>query len=93
MYLGNQWLVFLYTGGDDKRVLLWDVGRATQQPNYRPIQMKATHLSNIFCFAFDLNDDNLISSGECLPVPIETGHNISHIFFQRERWPNNNTWY
>lgn len=54
---------YLASGGDDKRVLLWDLGRATQQPTYRPIQMKATHLSNIFCYAFDQNDDNLISSG------------------------------
>lgn len=55
--------MYLASGGDDKRVLLWNVGLAIQRPNYRPFQMKATHLSNIFCIAFSKDDDNLVSSG------------------------------
>ncbi|XP_039249234.2 DDB1- and CUL4-associated factor 5-like [Styela clava] len=54
---------FLASGGDDKRVVLWNLTLAMLKPNYQPVVMHATHLSNIFCLTFNMTDDKLISSG------------------------------
>lgn len=59
----NKYGNFLASGGDDKRVVLWNLTLAMTKPNYKPITMHATHLSNIFCLAFNNTDDKLISSG------------------------------
>ena len=52
----------LATGGDDKRVLCWNLDQAVFsheaagagfKNNYKPAVMSAEHESNIFCISFD----------------------------------------
>ncbi|XP_076800445.1 DDB1- and CUL4-associated factor 5-like isoform X2 [Clavelina lepadiformis] len=54
---------FLASGGDDKRVLLWNLGERFFAPNYKPTIMVGNHISNIFCLAFDMYNKKLFSSG------------------------------
>eukprot|EP00794_Sanderia_malayensis_P020108 gene20108-22079_t len=56
----GTWLV---SGGDDRRVLLWDFSKAKQQNKCKPILMKTEHQSNIFCTVFDNHTDHILSSG------------------------------
>lgn len=55
-----QCLVF--TGGDDRRVLLWRVEQAIQGMG-KPIVMKAQHASNIFCLGYDSSKTKIFSAG------------------------------
>ncbi|XP_076635534.1 uncharacterized protein LOC143348805 isoform X2 [Colletes latitarsis] len=52
----------LVSGGDDKRVLLWKVEQAIQDVG-RPMVMKAQHISNIFCLAYDNSKTKIFSAG------------------------------
>jgi len=54
----------LVSGGDDRRVLLWQVDKAiTDNVKYNPVAMEAEHRSNIFCLGFDSNNTRLFSGG------------------------------
>ena len=54
---------FLASGGDDKRILLWDVSQAIDRPNKAKNVMKAKHESNVFCIDFDCQNEKLFSGG------------------------------
>lgn len=57
----------MVSGGDDKRVLCWEVDRAITPPGrpvtYQPIVMTAEHESNIFCLGFDERKTKIYSGG------------------------------
>jgi len=54
----------LVSGGDDRRVLLWQVDKAiTDNGKYTPLAMEAEHRSNIFCLGFDSGNTRLYSGG------------------------------
>lgn len=54
----------LVSGGDDRRVLLWDVEKATSTGTHgSPLSMKGEHSSNIFCLGFDSQNKRLFSAG------------------------------
>lgn len=55
----GEWLV---SGGDDKRVLIWNVDR-TLSGSYQPKVMKGEHNSNIFCLGFNASHTKLYSAG------------------------------
>ncbi|KAH7933891.1 hypothetical protein HPB49_018941 [Dermacentor silvarum] len=55
----GDWLV---SGGDDQRVLLWNVQEAISGPG-RPHAMKGHHNSNIFCLCFDSYHKTVFSAG------------------------------
>jgi DDB1- and CUL4-associated factor 5 len=50
-------------GGDDRRVLLWNVQEAISGIGV-PSAMKGEHHSNIFCIAFDNCNKKIFSSGK-----------------------------
>ncbi|XP_070578975.1 DDB1- and CUL4-associated factor 5-like [Ptychodera flava] len=52
----------LASGGDDKRVLVWNVQQATSNFS-QPTVMKGEHHSNIFCLAFDGSNKKIFSAG------------------------------
>lgn len=49
-------------GGDDKRVLLWEVQKAIHDHG-KPTVMKAQHSSNIFCLAYNSSKKRIFSGG------------------------------
>lgn len=49
-------------GGDDRRVLLWNVEEALHGAS-RPTAMRAQHISNIFCLSFDSKNAKIFSAG------------------------------
>ena len=57
----------MVSGGDDKRVLCWDVDKAVTPPGrpatYQPTVMTAEHESNIFCLGFDERKTKIYSGG------------------------------
>lgn len=57
--------ILLLKGGDDRRILLWNVAYAMTSSNTSsvPVQMKAEHNSNIFCMAFSSSNSTIISGG------------------------------
>lgn len=55
----GEWLV---SGGDDRRVLVWNVEKALQGKG-EPTNMKGEHGSNIFCLGFDNTRQKIFSAG------------------------------
>lgn len=54
--------MFTLSGGDDRRVLLWSVSEAVYG-NGTPFVMQTSHVSNIFCLAFDSTNSKIFSGG------------------------------
>ncbi|XP_045175109.2 uncharacterized protein LOC123536202 [Mercenaria mercenaria] len=50
------------SGGDDRRVFLWDVEKALSDIG-KPSVMRGEHNSNIFCVAFDIGNTTAFSGG------------------------------
>ncbi|ESP03038.1 hypothetical protein LOTGIDRAFT_110630, partial [Lottia gigantea] len=50
------------SGGDDRRVLLWNTQKAMWRKG-SPSCMKSEHRSNIFCIAFDKDNEKIFSGG------------------------------
>ncbi|XP_052105470.1 DDB1- and CUL4-associated factor 5-like [Mytilus californianus] len=66
---------FMSSGGDDRRVLLWNVEKALSDIG-SPKIMKGEHNSNIFCIAFDRDNKKIFSGGndeQVLVHDIESG--------------------
>ncbi|XP_041352872.1 DDB1- and CUL4-associated factor 5-like [Gigantopelta aegis] len=53
---------YIISGGDDRRVLLWNVYKAIHDIG-QPISMKGEHNSNIFCLAFNNCNKKIFSGG------------------------------
>ena len=54
----------MVSGGDDRRVLLWNVDRATMSDGrYQPARMEGEHESNIFCLDMDWENTKVFSGG------------------------------
>ncbi|CAF4883482.1 unnamed protein product [Rotaria sp. Silwood1] len=77
--------IFLASGGDDKRVVIWNMAETLfNESNRSPTLLKATHLSNIFSIKFDNQNRRIISAGndeQILVHDIEKqyqGLNIDH---------------
>ncbi|XP_076318267.1 DDB1- and CUL4-associated factor 5-like [Tachypleus tridentatus] len=66
----GEWLA---SGGDDRRVLLWNVERTMTGKN-KPEAMKAEHNSNIFCLCFDIKHTKLFSAGNDEQVVVHDPH-------------------
>lgn len=76
--------VCLLLGGDDRRVLIWNVEKALSDIS-KPWTLKGEHTSNIFCLGFDSENTKVFSGGNypknliflftlftqsvCLPLP------------------------
>ncbi|KAJ7988745.1 hypothetical protein DPEC_G00312410 [Dallia pectoralis] len=54
---------YLVSGGDDRRVLLWNMEKALHARSAKPLKLKGEHLSNIFCLAFDSTNTRVFSGG------------------------------
>lgn len=54
--------VCLLLGGDDRRVLIWNVEKALSDIS-KPWTLKGEHTSNIFCLGFDLENTKVFSGG------------------------------
>ncbi|KAH8361089.1 hypothetical protein KR200_002918 [Drosophila serrata] len=54
---------FLASGGDDKRVLLWNIDREVVSQLGKPRSMNEKHASNIFCLGFDIQNSYILSGG------------------------------
>lgn len=52
----------ILAGGDDRRVLLWNVQKALYDCG-KPIIMRSEHHSNIFCLSFDNSVRHIYSAG------------------------------
>ncbi|XP_045579693.1 DDB1- and CUL4-associated factor 5 isoform X2 [Salmo salar] len=66
---------YLVSGGDDRRVLLWDMERVLHARSAKPLILKGEHLSNIFCLAFDSTNKRVFSGGNDEQVIL---HDIEH---------------
>lgn len=55
--------LFFLLGGDDRRVLLWNMEKALSDIG-SPFIMKGEHNSNIFCLAFDNENRKVFSGGK-----------------------------
>ncbi|XP_071545634.1 uncharacterized protein [Panulirus ornatus] len=75
----------LVSGGDDRRVLLWNVDGALSG-NHRPRTMKGEHNSNIFCLSFDSCNTKIFSAGndeQVIVHDLRTGETVD-VFLHRE---------
>lgn len=57
--------VCLLLGGDDRRVLIWNVEKALSDIS-KPWTLKGEHTSNIFCLGFDSENTKVFSGGNYL---------------------------
>ncbi|XP_006814220.1 DDB1- and CUL4-associated factor 5-like [Saccoglossus kowalevskii] len=64
---------FLISGGDDRRVLLWNVEKAISGLG-KAVTMKGEHNSNIFCLAFSSSNNKVFSSGNDEQVIVHDVH-------------------
>ncbi|KAI9584719.1 hypothetical protein GQX74_006614 [Glossina fuscipes] len=74
---------FLASGGDDKRVLIWNIERSLAGIG-RPRALDTEHASNIFCLGFDSQNHKLISGGNddlVISHDFETGK-LDNVFKQ-----------
>lgn len=55
-------LKLLLVGGDDRRVLLWNVEKSIIDKEEPQVMLKQ-HLSNIFCLSFDSKNTRIFSAG------------------------------
>nr|ACT88140.1 IP05413p [Drosophila melanogaster] len=72
---------FLASGGDDKRVLLWNIDRELVSKLGKPRSMNEKHASNIFCLGFDTQNSYIFSGGNddlVIQHDLETGKILNH---------------
>ncbi|XP_016979826.1 DDB1- and CUL4-associated factor 5 [Drosophila rhopaloa] len=72
---------FLASGGDDKRVLLWNIDREVVSRLGKPRSMNETHASNIFCLGFDTHNTCIFSGGNddlVIQHDLETGKILNY---------------
>lgn len=62
MHVENFITLIAFSGGDDRRVLLWDVEKCILDQAEPQIMLKQ-HLSNIFCLSFDSKNTRIFSGG------------------------------
>ncbi|ROT81775.1 WD repeat-containing protein 22 [Penaeus vannamei] len=75
----------LVSGGDDRRVLLWNVDSALSGAR-RPRAMESEHSSNIFCLSFDSSNSKIFSAGndeQVIVHDLRTGE-TTDVFLHRE---------
>lgn len=75
----------LVSGGDDRRVLLWNVDGALSG-SHSPRIMKGEHNSNIFCLSFDSSNTRIFSAGndeQVIVHDLKTGETLD-VFLHRE---------
>ncbi|XP_042859768.1 dentin sialophosphoprotein-like isoform X1 [Penaeus japonicus] len=75
----------LVSGGDDRRVLLWNVDSALSGTR-RPRAMESEHSSNIFCLSFDSSNSKIFSAGndeQVIVHDLRTGE-TTDVFLHRE---------
>ncbi|XP_075223771.1 DDB1- and CUL4-associated factor 5 [Lycorma delicatula] len=76
---------FLASGGDDRRVLLWNVQEALQGVG-TPKAMRAQHVSNIFCIGYDSRNTRLFSAGnddQVIVHDIQTGDPVDFFLYEQ----------
>ncbi|KAJ9582382.1 hypothetical protein L9F63_003275, partial [Diploptera punctata] len=75
----------LASGGDDRRVLIWNVEQAVHGVG-KPAAMRSQHISNIFCLGFDSTNSKVFSAGnddQVIVHDIKTGDPLN--FFLHEQ--------
>lgn len=60
LMINSTYLVL--AGGDDRRVLLWNVEKSIIDKEEPQVMLKQ-HLSNIFCLSFDSKNTRIFSGG------------------------------
>ncbi|XP_061173798.1 DDB1- and CUL4-associated factor 5-like isoform X2 [Saccostrea echinata] len=66
------------SGGDDRRVLIWNVEKALSDIS-KPWSLKGEHTSNIFCLAFDTENTKVFSGGndeQVIVHDLQTGETL-----------------
>ena len=80
-----------FSGGDDRRVLLWQAEKALSGIGV-PVSMTGNHHSNIFCLAFDNQNKKIFSGGMYLSfleaIYFKNCLNINFWFYR-----NSHTWF
>ena len=54
---------WMASGGDDRRILIWNVEKSIDDSPIMPTAMQGEHDSNIFCLGFDADVKNIFSGG------------------------------
>lgn len=54
---------WMASGGDDRRILIWNVEKTIDCIPSLPIEMEGKHESNIFCLGFDCRAKKILSGG------------------------------
>lgn len=78
---GGRWIA---SGGDDRRILLWDVEKALDSKG-SPAVMRGQHHSNIFCLAFDNSNTKIFSGGndeQVIVHDVQSGETINIFLHQ-----------